>query len=287
MSSFEERKAVSDRKRAIEVKLSKDPELKCLPFVAIQAIGLVNDPKTTIREMGDLAETDAILTSKLLEAANNTATHEKFVVDDVHQAIHHLGFDKVKDIVFRVATEKLRENSVLKNLFKENLKVANLAKELCHELDNFKISDQAYVAGLLQGVGRLFLFENYPEQYMHMFNFKHEQLVDQEMITFGKTYPDISAALIRAWRLSLGSLKAVQNCYRTPASESTPAEIALFFAVDMANFEKQEGLSTGFMAKAEQNKDALARLQLNPAGLKKVFSQAYSNFNELVIKFQF
>lgn len=285
--SFEAKKAVQDRKKALDEKLDNDPALTCLPFVSIQAISLINDPKTTIREMGDLAATDAILTSKLLEEVNNPKYELKYTVEDVHQAIHFLGFDKVKDLVFKVATEKLRTNSILKNLFKENLRIANFAKQACNELDNFKVSDQAYVAGLLQGVGRLYLLENYSTEYMHMFNYKHDQLMEKEAETFGYTYPEISAKLIKAWKLSPGSITAVENCYILPTEESSQLEIALYYAVGMAEFDKKSGLSPKYIGLANKNKEAIAQLNLKTLGLKKVFSHGYSLYDELTIKFNF
>ena len=270
---------LAKKEKILEIVKQK-PNLQCLPFVAIKAIELVNNPRSTTRDLCKLIRTDASLTARVLREINSVEFALSRKIADLEQAVLYLGFDRIKKITLIASTKKLQENKMVINLFKRNLLLANIARYLCKNFENFNTSEESFIAGLLQGTGQILLLEKFPGDYFPLLKYRGEDLVNQEIQTFGIPSVFVSAELILAWDLPEQISKAVRNSITEPSKHSEDIEVAMFLANKLAEFSIKTGIPNEFFQAF--NRDALAKLKLSPIQIKQVFNDAYNKYLEVL-----
>lgn len=144
--------------------------LPSFPDVVIRIRAALDDAETTSSDLATIISVDAALTLRILVLANSTFYNPAGIkIEGLDAAIGRIGFQKVKSTAIAYAIEQLHSSKELEPLKKElretwslGLRVAALSEAIakhCTKLD----ADSAFVAGLLNRIGVLWIFTKYPE----------------------------------------------------------------------------------------------------------------------------
>lgn len=265
------------KKEEVKEELEASPDLKCMPFIATEIIRLIDDPQTSSRELRSLISSDASLTGRMLRLVNSAQFAMTRKVSNLSEAIALLGFSQVREAVLLASTEVMRSIPAAVELFKYNLKLASIAKQLCKKANDHELADSAFVAGLLQGIGKCFYLERYENDYAPMLVKQPKDLVKEEIAVYGYPNYKVSYELMKSWDLSDDLAAAAYNVQNPPHKHSKPIEVALFYAAKLAYFKEDDGLSSDFLLGLER--EPLEKVSTTVNELRDIFKEGYETFN--------
>lgn len=188
---------------AAEVK-----DLASPPGTYARLARLMNDPRSSIRDVVDVVSTDPSLTARLLRVANSAYFGGRHGVDTVERAVVVLGTQQIHDIV--LATSVISRFSgipvrlVDMNGFWRTSLFAAAASRLLADRCFFFDSGRLFVAGLLAQIGQLVLYLRVPEEMGHVLDVAQREdvpihIVERERLGFD--YAAVSGELLAAWQL--------------------------------------------------------------------------------------
>ncbi|MCD6318396.1 HDOD domain-containing protein [Candidatus Aerophobetes bacterium] len=183
--------------------------LPTLPGVVSQIIELTSDPKTSFKDLSRIISEDQTLTARILKLVNSAYYGFPRRISTITHALIILGFNEIKNITF--ATSILRTFGESDNLgdfnreefWKHSLGCALASKMLAKTL-RYRISGQAFTAGLIHDIGKIIL-----DQYLHKSFAQIIEKVQSENISIreaekdvlGITHAEIGAWLAKKWNL--------------------------------------------------------------------------------------
>jgi HD-like signal output (HDOD) protein len=146
----------------------KHVKLPSFPDVVMRIRAALDDPDTTPQDIENILHTDAVLASRVLILANSAFHNPSGIrIENLHAAISRIGFAEVRSAAISYALEQLYSSKDLAPLKDElrkswsaGLNLAALAESIaknCTSIDE----DGAFVAGLLNRIGVLYIFSKY------------------------------------------------------------------------------------------------------------------------------
>ena len=199
-----------------------DPKLLPLLFAVTQE-GSNASQKTVVT----LIEQSPRLTTRVLAVANSAAYGLEFKVSTLQRAISIMGLREVRLLVLMVGMSSfIREAQLPKDFdtdrfWKHLLSVATISRALAQvfgataggpgadaSLEDrlVMVPDEAYIAGLLHDVGKLFLAASRPdiwEKVVEMEQAKGMETFEAENTEWGMDHALIGAAVLHHWKLPL------------------------------------------------------------------------------------
>ena len=147
--------------------------LPILPAVATQALALAGNPNASFREVQRVIGGDAVITARVISAANSAMYNTGTQVSSLMGALNRLGIGTLRDILYQAVAEAH---------FFEGLDASELQKQKTHAIEvahTVRIvanliklkTEYPFLCGLLHDIGRTFLTVNLqgkPPSQLHM-----------------------------------------------------------------------------------------------------------------------
>ncbi|MGB5720046.1 MAG: HDOD domain-containing protein [Woeseiaceae bacterium] len=146
----------------------KDIHLPSFPDVVIRVRKALDDSDTTSTHLANILSVEAVLASRILILANSTYHNPGGIkIDGLEAAVGRIGFEKVRTAAIAFAVEQLHASEGLEPLKDElratwsgGMRLAAMSEVIarhCTKLDG----DSAFLAGLLNRIGVLYLYTKY------------------------------------------------------------------------------------------------------------------------------
>lgn len=193
-------------------------DLPTLPQVVTTLLSMLDDPKSSVRDINNVMGKDQALVAKLLKLVNSAFYAIPTRVSSIPQAIAILGFKTIKSMVISASVIGLFESDnddfSYQEFWVNSLGVATISRFIVLRLSDDPLSgcaavhpDSAFVAGLLSGIGKVVL-----DQYAHEDFAKIVTTAKAEKLSFkeaeGRTidgsYATIGYWLAKRWNLPDG-----------------------------------------------------------------------------------
>lgn len=188
-------------------------ELPALPATAVQILQLAENPRANAKQLADIIEQDPGLSAQVLRYANSPLYGCTGNVKNLQTAIARvLGFEFVMNIALGFSIGKsLRVPHDgpfgLDAFWKHSVYAGRLVEELASELPSGQTIPRgtAYLAGLLQNLGRLVLGHTFQPEFFVLNRFAQANpdmpTCELERHVLGVTHNQIGAWLMEAWGL--------------------------------------------------------------------------------------
>ncbi len=182
-------------------------QMPALAEVAVKIMQLVLEEEFSFQELTVLVESDPSLTLKVLKAANK-ADRGGVKVSSVSHAFPLLGIRPLRLLLLSIIVKdglagNADENDLHKELWLHSLACAIfsglLAEKICPQLRN-----EAFAAGLLHDIGKMFCLIYFPDRYMDWREQVHENKEPNSLFEeriLGTNYATIGRELARKWDL--------------------------------------------------------------------------------------
>ncbi|QDT67243.1 HDOD domain protein [Planctomycetes bacterium MalM25] len=186
--------------------------LYTLPAVALEVLRLTEQPGIDARALCRCLESDPALAAKLLRVVNSSLYGLPCQIASLSQAIALLGVQPLRLLVLGFSLpDKLLAGvpgEALRRYWTEALTTATAARQIASGGWG-RLGDEAFLAGLMQGLGRLVLIDQLGEEYAQLIEKQgaaapfvpRPDLLEVERRALGFDHRELSVELLRRWGL--------------------------------------------------------------------------------------
>ena len=245
-----------------------------LPTIIARIIGMIDDPRTTARDLGRLISTDQVLTTKVLKLANSAYYGMPKKIGTVELAVVILGFDALKDVALsvsllnRFSSISNNENFDMSRFWEHSIACGIVSRMLAKKYAP-KFKGEAFVAGLLHDIGKLIIIEYLKEEFKEIIGLVREKKIpfyQAEKMVLNVNHAEIGSWLAEKSNLPVTLIESIA-CHHNPAeaeSNSTLPVIVYFSNYLVKRFKY--GFSGDITLKINQDLLAPLKLKRNPEG---------------------
>jgi len=192
-------------------------DLPTLPRTVLRITEIINNPRSSAKDLASVITEDQILTARLLKLVNSAFYGFPQQISTVTNAVVLLGFDAIRNLllttsVFDIFIKKQKvDKEKLEKFWDHSLSCAVGAKVIGSYLRYEKV-EELFVAGLLHDIGKVIEMLYMPEAFEQI-----EQIVNNENIlirqaeeeVLGFTHTEIGELLAKKWGMPDKLAKAI------------------------------------------------------------------------------
>jgi HD-like signal output (HDOD) protein len=256
---------------ALEMSAGKI-EIPSFPDVAVRVRKVLADENVNPAQIATIVSSEPAMAAKLLQMANSAAINPNGAkINELKTAIARIGLTMVRSVSLSYAMDQMKNaaelaplRKPLNDLWERSVKVAAMAFVVARSWSKVN-ADQALLAGLLHGMGRVYILTR---------AVKHPALF-ADAVAYQQIVKDwnssIAKAVLESWEISPDIVSAVENFedlerQHTGAPDLTDvltiADIMVSFHADAATLE----------VKLAETR-AASRLKVEVAGCQKVLKE--------------
>jgi HD-like signal output (HDOD) protein/CheY-like chemotaxis protein len=203
--------------------VAKMDRLPSLPALYVQIVEKLNDPASTIEDVGDIVAQDLAMTAQLLKLVNSAFFGLPHTVFNPGEAATYLGLDTIKSLVLSIHAfaqfDDLKTQGFnLDALMGHSLRTAAWARQIADLEDaSAKVSTECFVAGMLHDIGKLVLAANYPAEYERVTQLTQSEGLSvcmAEKEVFLADHADVGGRLLGLWGLPVPVVESIALHHR-------------------------------------------------------------------------
>ncbi len=203
------------------------------------------DKTASLKDLSKIVETDPGVSVRVLEIVNSAMYGLKTKVTALSEAVVYLGLDEIKKLSIGMTVfEKIFKSGNNKQFdrllfWRHSISVAVLSMELAKET-GYPNPEEAYIAGLLHDVGKIFLDiqgrKDYGE-FIDTLSKSSDLVIEKERSMIGLGHDDIGAFFASLWKLPENLALAIKYHHQPfEHLDVDPQEMMLISIVSLANF---------------------------------------------------
>jgi len=221
--------AADKSKILVDKALASIGDIATLPEVTIKIIEIVEDPKSTARDLHEVIKRDPALSVKVLKVVNSAFYGLPGQVASVDRAIILLGLSAVKNIAIAASIARLfkgkriSEHFSAADLWRHSLAVAVGARSLSKCSSHPVMPDELFVAGLIHDIGMLVERQSFPDQFSEVISrcvTEHGDFLETERDVIGADHQAFGVGLTTKWKFPR-HLRAAVGFHHCPELVST------------------------------------------------------------------
>jgi HD-like signal output (HDOD) protein len=204
-------------------------ELSGFPHIVARVQRVLSDETTDAAKVVRVIGSEPVLATQLIRMANSAALNPGGTpVTDLRAAVTRVGVDTVRTATIAFAVQQLREAPALRGLemqlgvlWRRSVQVASLCCVVARRLTSVN-ADTALLAGLLQGIGRLYILTRASRHRSLFCDAAAYQAIEQDW------HLSIAAALLENWGIADEIVQAVhesENLERESRGAPTLADV--------------------------------------------------------------
>ncbi|MAY42115.1 MULTISPECIES: HDOD domain-containing protein [unclassified Neptuniibacter] len=210
--------------------------LPSIPDIYVELNQALSSPRCNARMIATIIEKDMAMAAKLLQLVNSACFVLERNINNLQEAVSLLGVREVRDLVL---TSKVFENYpqdscwssfAFEHIRDRSVLVAGLAREICRTVKaSPEVTDQAFLAALLQDFGMLIFATHDPMGYqkvMQEASDLNQPLYAVEKMRMGVSHTEAGAYLLSLWNISPAVIETVLF-HHFPASSKSDDFTAL------------------------------------------------------------
>jgi putative nucleotidyltransferase with HDIG domain len=184
-------------------------DLPTLPRTVLRITEMVNNPKSSAKDLAGIITDDQVLTARLLKLVNSSFYGFPQRISEVTGAIVLLGFDAIRNLLLTTSIIDLFSNRGKKDRFRRedlwdhSLACAVGSKVIGNYLRYDKV-EELFVAGLLHDIGKIVEMLFLPEDFLRvavMVEEKDMLIATAENLVLGYTHAEVGSLLAERWNL--------------------------------------------------------------------------------------
>lgn len=267
----------------IRERVKKIIQLPALSSVTIEIAQLLENPRTSAAQLGNVIATDQSLTAKVLKISNSPFYGFPKKISTIEFAIIILGFETLREIVMSVAmVNALQQESDeyfdAKIYWDHSISSAVIARRLARDV-GYRISGEVFVAGLLHDMGISVLHKYFSDEFRTIIDLVKESdisYLEAEEKILGVTHAEIGGWLAERWNLPDTLVDAIKYHHKPMKSERNPGMTVLIHCADIFASNLGEG-GIVFDGRVDFNREALQILDLPTREQQDFFIEKYTN----------
>jgi putative nucleotidyltransferase with HDIG domain len=216
-------------------------DLPTLPRTVLKITELVNDPKSSAKDLARVITDDQILTARLLKLVNSSFYGLPQRISTVTGAIVLIGFDAIRNLLLTTSVFDLftgrnkKEQQKQEQLWDHSLGCAVGAKVIGNYLryDNL---EELFVAGLLHDIGKIVEMMFQSEKFSKVaaaIRRENILMIRAEIRILGYTHAEIGKLLAEKWNLPSKLVQIIAHHHQPTDAGSFAMEAAIVHLADI------------------------------------------------------
>ncbi len=214
---------LNDAATIVNSAITSVGEIATLPEITVRIIKIVEDPKSTARDLHEVIRNDPALASKILKVVNSAFYGLPGQINNVDRAIVLLGLSAVKNIAIAASMTRLFQGGVTidgfngMELWRHSAAVGAVCRSIA-KIQGAQCMEEVFLAGLMHDLGLLIMRQALPRKLAEVIA-KHRAApkaftqIEEEII--GADHQAFGQALATKWRFPRG-LCAVIGYHHKP-----------------------------------------------------------------------
>lgn len=197
--------------KLIKTALAKIGDIATLPEITTKIITVVDDPKSTARDLHKIIKNDPALATRVLKVVNSAFYGLPGQVSEIDRAIVLLGLSAVKNIAISASiarlfsSAKLSDNFNARDVWRHSVAVAVATRQFCNLVGKKPFAEEAFLAGLIHDLGILVERQAFPELLTQvietaMANPGQRPFIEIENDIIGTDHQALGTALAGKWK---------------------------------------------------------------------------------------
>lgn len=263
-------------------------EVSSLPTIFTRINEAVNNPRSSMNEIGKIISEDAGLTARLLMVVNSAFFSFPQRIESITKAIGIVGTQQLRDLALATSIIKLFKGIPadlvdMEQFWKHSVGVGIAARTIATFRRETNV-ERFFVAGILHDIGRLVMFIKIPDLSRQAFQRSKdndELLHVSESETIGFDHAAVGRVLMQAWKLPFYQEEVVAYHHMPHLAERFPVETAIVHVADIIAHSMKLG-SSGERFVPMLSTGAWDRLALPVSTLAPTVEQVDRQFNDAV-----
>lgn len=180
-----------------------------LPDVCVRIRTVLDDPRSSAEDIGQLISIDPSLTAKVLRLANSSLFRFPSQIDSVAKAVNVIGGEALYNLVIAETAStafKSFDNELIEldKHWHASVYCGMVAKSVAKRL-NIRGAERFFVMGILQNLSELVVAKRAPTCYeKYVSSDKTELPPARQLEHFGFTFSQCSGMILQDWKLPVG-----------------------------------------------------------------------------------
>ena len=255
-------------------------ELPGFPHIVMRVQRVLSDDKTDATKIVRVIGSEPVLATQLIRMANSAALNPgASPVTDLRAAVTRVGVDTVRSATIAFAMRQLRDAPALRGLemqlgvlWRRSVQVASLCSVIARRLTSVN-ADTALLAGLLQGIGRLYILTRASRHRSLFCDAAAYQAIEHDW------HLSIAAALLENWGIADEIVQAVHESENLERESRGGAALADVLVVGTLLADLNGDASA--LAAQVQCAKPLQRLRLDQLACERFLTESSHEVNAL------
>ena len=261
-------------------------EVPSLPMIFTRIDESVNNPRSSLADIGKIISEDSSLTARLLKIVNSAFYSFPSKIETISRAVTIVGTQQLRDLALATSVMKLfqgipPELMDMEAFWKHSIGCGVTARVLATYRREANV-ERFFVAGILHDIGRLILCMKDPD-WMKMAITRcrnnDELLFKIEYEELGFDHAAVGRVLLQNWKLPASLEETVAFHHNPEAATRYPIEAAIIHVADVISHVLQLG-NSGERFVPPLNSNAWERLQMTPSQLASLCEQVDRQYQE-------
>ena len=260
-----------------------DITLPEMPSIVFELNDVITNPRTTADDIAQVVQKSPSLTAMLLKLVNSTFYSLSTKIDKISSAVVLIGTKEIAALALGISIlstfDKIPEKIVdMFQFLKHSIACGIISRTLATQ-KGIPQTEQFFVSGLLHDLGRLILYNNFPEDSFNILGLSrttNKLLYEAEKDYFGCNHSHVAKLLIQQWKLPI-SLENNVFYHHNPSEAPQPIPATLVHLADIIT----NGLGIGTSGERfvpPLDTEAWDGLELSPTCFDLVIRQATHQF---------
>jgi HD-like signal output (HDOD) protein len=264
----------------LEGILRKTTTVYSLPLFYERLNDAINNPRSSLADIGRIISEDQGLTARLLRLANSPLFGYHAKIDSISRALALIGTQQVRDLALALSVMELfrgiPENLIdLKSFWKHNISCGILARNIAHYRREVN-QERYFVTGMMHDIGILLMAVAEPgtaTELLRQRRRENELLFRVERAVLDFDHAALGGSLLKKWGLPQNITEPVKYHHNPGAAVKYPLETAAVHVSDVICNSMGVSLASDWQV-SPLGTDVWERLDIPLAQLENIVQQS-------------